>query len=129
MGESIFDPEAILSRDIDPLAVAIANVIASFRRQPGPCDWEGMVRTIRRLKLCVRCRHVYDLDDFYRDRTRRDGHASYCRWCARENVYQARQKRPEHYIAYRKELWRKRRASKKAATAEGATPHGTDQED
>jgi hypothetical protein len=48
--------------------------------------------TTPKTKVCTRCKKRRKLDLFYKDKTQKDGHASWCKTCEREydRAYRAR---------------------------------------
>jgi hypothetical protein len=53
-----------------------------------------MPQATPKTKVCSRCQKRRKIDQFYKDRTQKDGHASWCKPCEREydREYRAKKK-------------------------------------
>ncbi len=63
-------------------------------------------------KICLRCKEEKELNDFYKDKSRKEGYYSYCKKCSKENVKNIYDNNKQKKIKYQKQYYQEHKKEK-----------------
>lgn len=63
-------------------------------------------------KICLKCRKTKGLNDFYKDKSRKDGLYSYCKECSKKNIKNIYDNNKQEKIKYQKQYYQEHKKEK-----------------